>query len=423
MADNRNPIKSTGWSLKEIAKKFKDGITTHSESKGEMGEVSTPLVNLPLNRDLYFSYGVGEVEFFRNSVGTYFDLQNIMRTAQMNVPRFGPNGLLVEYQTTNLIAYSTDSASSRWTAPNSGWAGSINAYFSPDGTKNADKILTSKTASTLRFVLSNTPTDTQGTLANMSAGTYTFSFYIKDVDGGVQSLNILVGSENIDLEYNTSDKWTRQIATFTVTAFTNIDLIIGSDGTLNNSSIWGVQLEKEEGVSSLIQTVGTGLTRKADFVEVQGLNNFPDCTKVSATIQFTPVNTSGGYDIMGGYDGTTKVTSFSLDDSLSLKALVIDENDVGSSLATPPDYIELEDAQTYTFGYALNNQNDTCDLFLGSVILPSTASIVNDFIPKGIVDTIVLGGERGNSTARMAGYIKNLKIFDKTLIKASFSLI
>lgn len=423
MPINNNSIKNTGWSLKEIAKRFADGITTHSESKGEMGVILSPLINLPLNRDLYFSYGVGEVEFLRNSLGTYFDLQGIMRTAQPNVPRFGQQGLLIEYETTNLMAHSNDSTSARWTNPTNSWSGTSNNQFSPDGTKNAHKILTSKTDSIVRYEFSGTPTDTQGTLANMVAGTYTFSFYIKDMDAGIQSLEVLVGSENIDLVYSTGTDWSRQNATFTVPAFTKIDLKIGTNGSLNNCSIWGVQLEKEAGLSSLIKTTGTGLTRKADFVEVQGLNNFPNAKDVSCTIQFSPISITGGYNLLGGYDGSTLVTSFKIEDDMQLKSSVVDTDDNVSSLSSPPDYIEWEEGQTYTFGYALNNRNDACDLYLGSEILPSTNNIIEGYTPKGVVDTIVLGGEKGNSNARMSGYLKNLKVYDKTLQKASFSLI
>ena len=413
----------TGWSLKEIAKRFSDGITTHSESKGEMGNIQNPLLNLPMNRDLYFTYGVGEVSFFRDSIASYTDIQGFISYAQIDEPRFGPQGLLIEYQTTNLCAYSEDFNSSRWTNPLSSWSANNNVYISPDNTQNADKILLSKINNTLRLELSNVPIDTQGILSNMVADTYTFSFWINDVENNILGLSLNDTVNNYDILYTSKSEWVRVSTTFTANTFDKLDLNILTDGSLSNISIWGVQLEKESGHSSYIKTIGVGITRKADFIELLGLNNFPDTREYSASIQFTPNNISGGYDLFGGYNNMEKIVSLNIDNTLSLSSNVLDVNNIISKQWTPPTYIELESNVTYTFGTAFNNNNKDCNLYVNSEILPSTTNIVLNYKPKSIVDKIVLGGELGNSIDKMSGYIKNFKIYDKTLLKSSFSLI
>ena len=66
-----------------------------------VGNVSSPLLDLPLRVSLDMERGSGNVDFSRKSGATYIDRYGVLKYAEENEPRFEKEGLLIEGSSTN----------------------------------------------------------------------------------------------------------------------------------------------------------------------------------------------------------------------------------------------------------------------------------------------------------------------------------
>jgi len=78
-------------------------LINKEEVQGAIGNINNPLLDLPLNNSLAMKQGVGSVEFTRSTTATYIDRYGILRTADVDEPRFEKDGLLIEGESTNLL--------------------------------------------------------------------------------------------------------------------------------------------------------------------------------------------------------------------------------------------------------------------------------------------------------------------------------
>ena len=91
-----------------------------------------------------FTFVPAELSFSRNGDATIVNSKNLIETVSANTPRIDYSdsltepSLLLEPQSTNLITYSEDF--SQWNQQ--GASITSNSAISPDGTLNADKIIT-----------------------------------------------------------------------------------------------------------------------------------------------------------------------------------------------------------------------------------------------------------------------------------------
>lgn len=94
--------------------------------------------------------------FTRSTTGSYLDVDNILKYAAINTPRFQyspatmTKGLLIEPASTNRFLYSEDLTNAAWTKTNVTL--SANAIVSPDGVQSADKVIETATASVIHEV-------------------------------------------------------------------------------------------------------------------------------------------------------------------------------------------------------------------------------------------------------------------------------
>ena len=136
----------TGYSLKEISEQLntgeipnianygntytKDEVYTKTEVLGSFGNLSSPLLDLPLKNSLAMKAGVGDVTFTRASTATYIDRYGVLKYSAIDEPRFEKDGLLVEGASTNTLLNSADFSS--WGQTN----GTLNSGTTPDGIAN-----------------------------------------------------------------------------------------------------------------------------------------------------------------------------------------------------------------------------------------------------------------------------------------------
>ena len=203
-----------------------------------------------------------------------------------NTPRFDYSGgatcpaLLLEPQRTNVIPQSEYIAS--WNLVNT--IATSNDAISPEGVKNATKIVTSQLGMDLKLtsisVLANT--------------TYTYTFYIKLESGTGLQGRFYDNSNGSNIEYYNYDsqlvvgEWKRVERTFTTpVGCTNIQVwLLAASSTLVTAHYFGAQLEVGSYPTSYIPTYGVSQTRARDEAYKTGVSSLIGQTEGTLFVDF-----------------------------------------------------------------------------------------------------------------------------------------
>jgi hypothetical protein len=200
------------------------------------------------------------VEFKRASLGTYFDLSGVLRTAAVDTPRYETNGLLIEGPATNLLLWSEQLDNAAWAKVLAATV-TANSDTAPDGTTTADTINFNATDG-------NRIEQTSSVVA-LNGITYAFGVWLK----GSGTINLNVGTSSgvggqTEPNITLTSVWTRYTAAFTANSPTgNVRALIiwRSGNTATAVKAWGAQLELGSAPSSYIATTSAPVTRAADL--------------------------------------------------------------------------------------------------------------------------------------------------------------
>jgi hypothetical protein len=246
------------------------------------------------------------ITFTRASTATFTGQNGLIQIAAINAPRFdyspvtlAPLGLLIEEQRTNLLLYSEQFDNAAWNKTLGTVTVTVTAdsATSPDGTVDADKVITAN--ATGDHVIAQVASVTSGT-------TYTQSWFLKAAElnwvqvtestgfGSTQFQNInlsngTVGNGNYGSAVSVTsvgNGWYRVSVTDTATATSASGRFLlalltsnvaarltdvtgnGTDGVF----IYGGQLEVGAFATSYIPTVASQVTRSADIAVMTGTN-------------------------------------------------------------------------------------------------------------------------------------------------------
>jgi hypothetical protein len=240
-----------------------------------------PTLDLNFERDRRLD---SRITYSRSSTATYLGFDGLIKTAQINEPRFDYDrngnslGFLIEESRSNIGLYSEDF--SQWTID--GVTVSTDQTTAPDGTITADLITgTSGNRRIYRIAVSS------------SGPVYTYSIFLKkNVGSTIRFDNINIGSTSTEFNFDTGvltlqgtsfssgtvvsypNGWYRLTFTFTSNAASSS---LGPYFVNANDScyMWGYQFELGAFATSYIPTVASAVTRSADTASMTG-NNFSD---------------------------------------------------------------------------------------------------------------------------------------------------
>jgi hypothetical protein len=231
----------------------------------------------------------------RASSGTFIDSSGYVASANTDVARLTHNssgsrlGLLVEESRTQ---YARDT--SNWNATltnNSGTTRTVNYATAPNNQTEATRVEITSSG----FIY-------KGSSGSVSAGTYTFSVWIKATSSG-QSVCIrrIFGGSSSVTTVTTSTAWTRYSYQETLSSSGAVEIgvdqrtVVGGPGSSCDILMWGAMIENGADVTSYIVNTSTttSVTRSADLAHVLDSNITSWGSPGALVVHFYPPGQAG----------------------------------------------------------------------------------------------------------------------------------
>lgn len=255
---------------------------------GAFGNLNSPLLNLPLKKNLLTAQGQSVCTFTRASAATYVDRYGMLKSVAADIPRFTAEGLLVEGASTNLLTYSEQFDNGAWVKTNASIVGNTTGTTDPYGTNFAEKLIDTA-ANSAHYVRQD--------FAATAGATYTLSVFAKSgeisqisLDFAIASLwggatpsaifdlstSGLISSQNISGYKVTqlANGWLKVsiTAVATTSGTSRAEVLAAKSGSITYAGdgtsglyIFGAQLETMPFATSYIPTTTASVTRTADI--------------------------------------------------------------------------------------------------------------------------------------------------------------
>lgn len=248
---------------------------------GAIGNINSPLLDIPLKNSLAMKAGVGSVTFSRSSTAAYIDRYGVLKTAAIDEPRFEKEGYLNEGSSTNLLSWSEVIwDTTKWTVGNDLAAAftvtNETALASPYG------VADSKVA---KFVATATPSILflrKSGLTLSAVDTSASIFIYVPTQSGCTNWSINNDYTDADQTSNYTstvfDKWVRVKTSKLLTAtrsFMDYNIRMNGVAPLSGFTFYafGAQLETLPFATSYISTTSATATRAADILSVTAGGN------------------------------------------------------------------------------------------------------------------------------------------------------
>ena len=211
------------------------------------------------------------ITFTRDSLGTYYGENGLVKYASNNVPRFDHDsttgeslGLLIEESRTNKFTTSSTIGGTGWTQQGTAADYTLNTteVAAPDGTFTA-----------LKWHPSAIPQYLYQNLSNIGTTQSTMSVWVRCPSGQSRTffMNLYSPSQNGGAgQFTATDQWQRFTWTFTPQSQANVYPIVPDSTGIYY--IWAPQLEEGSFATSYIPTSGSTVTRAQDFAKITGTN-------------------------------------------------------------------------------------------------------------------------------------------------------
>lgn len=401
---------------------------------GAIGNINSPLLDMPLKNSLAMKAGVGSATFTRASTATYIDRYGVLKSAAINEPRFEKEGYLNEGASTNLLTYSEQFNNAIWSKVNvTVTADTVN---SSDGTLTADKITATGT-STINYI--------QQSYAISADNTYAISYDVKYCDTDTIAIGV----------YSTGGTTLATIGSFTFSTKTitgdNIKVIELADGwfrlsiihaTVSNTAILvrvfptstilpnsetgsvyasKVQLEALPFASSYIPTTTAAATRAADNLTLPASGNY-NLPADKKTIILD-------YDILGY--GTMNQTLFDFTNTSQYNRILSFAPSLaapadrpisyygGGALAFTPSSVPTNTKNRLAYLLPSGTATQSVTRYWNGVYYGTTSQAI---LTNSAPTTLYIGRISSGLAANHYGHITNVRVFDEALTATEIAL-
>ncbi|MBT8448838.1 MAG: hypothetical protein KJO69_04065 [Gammaproteobacteria bacterium] len=377
--------------------------------KMSVGNINSPLLDLPLKNSLAMKQGVGSVTFTRTTTGTYIDRYGVLQTAAIDEPRFEKEGLLIEGDSTNLLTYSNDFSQADWTTLSTNIS-KVTGKTSPDGTANATEVTATATDALLRH---NNTVITNGS-------DHTISVWVRRVTG-TGDISI-INTELVATVINVTSEWKRFEVSATAGDTTGTCYLrIATSGDV--LEVFGWQLEELPFASSYIPTTTTEVTRSADVLYADNIDNVPNVNlanpNMSVSIDYDSFGnmTSLSQILVGQYQASTNywyLRKYSTDTRIGVTAKA-DGVISYSEVTGETDKTNVNRRATATFG------NENVSIYEDGVLALSESTLASPFANPSSTTKLYIGSLIGSSNY-LYGHVSNLRIWDTELSQQEATL-
>ena len=310
-----------------------------------IGNIINPLLDLPLTNGLGMIQGKGATTFSRSSSATLVDRYGVLKTYDIDEPRFNEKGILIEESSTNICLHSEELDNTSWAKISSEV---IIEGTAPDGVSDAWKVYTTETETGkeryCRALAESTfsEDDIYSLSVFMKKGNRSevrvASYYLGNSTSGVSTIvnfDTETATNGFKLEKLT-DGWYRitlqNVCLDSANTSVQLRLYINDndrDDLDGYTYYWGGQIEKKPNATSYIQTEGAATTRAGELCKIEwydNLNNFLSSTilvtisKFSPTVRFlymnsvfdititdTQITSNFGLSVFGDFTGNYKL--------------------------------------------------------------------------------------------------------------------
>lgn len=404
-------------------------------TKVRFGKIESPISWLLKSNEIVDVLD-GALSWTRESSATYIDRYGVIRVAPIDTPRQEAEGWLIESEKTNELLYSSDISNAVWLKVGTGTQVAITTTAVPLPNLVAGAYLINSPTTTPTFI------SQEVLIAGVLNKNVTFFLDIKpNIADTFETVVALYGQGGTPTELTVN--WNNLIPTVNVTQVS--DMVVGSDFVkkLNNGwyrvgltisptvsageviivEVWpngktiaditqGVyvtncDMKLEAGYSSHIPTLDVPVTRGADLVKFNTLNNMIN-NEISIMVEFSS-NYLTDNQVVYSWDTVSGVAKFTMN-----KASVVISN--GGSVV---EDLLITPEKDYLFKVAVVRNKDYMDFYKDGRRHYTSPTFVDE--PIDISGVFNLGSSK--SVSAFSGHIKDLRIYDFTLSATEIKLL
>lgn len=406
---NTTQIATTEFVNAEIA----NDTFSKTELTMAIGNINSPLLDMPLKNSLAMKAGVGSATFTRASTATYIDRYGVLKRANIDEPRFEKEGYLNEGSSTNLNLYSEF---------NGGYPCGLSAAWENILEVHSGITFNKYIAGAVRYKDYPTSLD-YGSVSiflyddGVSDRTVMTRFEIKG-DTTIEK-NVTLNFDTKELNWYSDGVWTAKLEILSDNVY-RVSISAGPTGVLSVTSYrlaiygnasWkgGFQVEALPFATSYIPTTTAAVTRAQDYLTVSYENNLPDPKKghsIILDVNNFRINSVDGYILYSsGY--------FS-----SMRYRAITNNILWSTKYTTQALITEGAIPNTTYRIAVTGK----DGIRGSAYSNGTLASSNASHTFGYPSESLSLGHLPGYLQHLFGHISNVRIYDKVLSSQEIAL-
>jgi hypothetical protein len=397
-----------------------------------VGNINSPLLDLPLKNSLAMKAGVGSVTFTRATTATYDDRYGVKQYAGIDEPRFEKEGLLIEGPSTNDMVQS-DNTNLSWSSVN----GSLTT--GNKGVDNLNNMTSITTTAGTSFISSSNTTPlvsgevktisvyahrltTTGNLLLKTSGTPLNATTTDTIFSLFDEGSVVTVKPDITAKIkHIRDDIYRLSITFIPDVTAGVSVLLVGQEDICTYGMEKINVEALPFATSYIPTTDSAVTRVGEILQLTNINNVPNTntidTNMSVVLNFNSLGLGLTQVLLSQYKNSANywyLRRYTTDNRLS----AINESlNVATSRTSVGDGADAFGTMK-RFGWVVAGK--TQSIYSNGVLTDSTTRNTDLMTDNLLAVPLQIGGNAGISNSY--GHINSVKIYDKALTPTEVAL-